>query len=55
MSELFSIIVKPRFHVFGHIHPSHGIAQVWGTTFINATVCDDPGNRLRWPATVIDL
>lgn len=36
-----------RLHVFGHIHYSHGVEKIGGTTFINAAMCDeeyDPTN-----------
>ena len=31
---------QPRFHVFGHIHESRGVSKSFGTTFINASICD---------------
>jgi len=40
--------VKPRLHVFGHIHCGAGLETVDGTTFINASICDEryvPNNR----------
>lgn len=35
--------VKPEYHVFGHIHDSHGIVGLpyCKTTFINASLCDE--------------
>jgi Icc-related predicted phosphoesterase len=33
--------IKPKLHVFGHIHNGAGIKKVIGTTFINASVVDD--------------
>lgn len=35
------IEIKPRFHIFGHIHSASGIHQTPQTTFINASVLDD--------------
>lgn len=32
--------VKPKLHVFGHIHEGHGITEVNGTTFVNAAALD---------------
>jgi calcineurin-like phosphoesterase family protein len=32
--------VRPRWHVFGHIHEGHGTTEEDGTTFVNASVCD---------------
>lgn len=33
--------IKPRFHIFGHIHSASGIHKTEHTTFINASVLDD--------------
>lgn len=30
--------VKPKFHIFGHIHEGYGFVQQNGTTFINASI-----------------
>jgi Icc-related predicted phosphoesterase len=40
--------IKPRFHVFGHIHESYGKVEKDGTVFINACICTEryrPVNR----------
>lgn len=40
--------VKPAYHVFGHIHHANGLQHFMGTTFINASTCDEryrPTNR----------
>ncbi|MFA6093461.1 MAG: metallophosphatase domain-containing protein [Elusimicrobiota bacterium] len=42
--------VKPRFHVFGHIHEGYGIVEKNGTTFINASIMDgqyEPARKAR--------
>lgn len=31
--------VKPKYHIFGHIHEDHGISEDGVTTFINASIC----------------
>lgn len=31
--------VKPKLHVFGHIHEAHGVVDVEGVRFINAATC----------------
>lgn len=31
--------VKPKFHVFGHIHEGYGVTSDGSTTFINASTC----------------
>ena len=33
--------VKPKLHVFGHIHDGHGEMRIDGTTYVNASVVDD--------------
>ena len=32
--------VRPRLHVYGHIHEGYGITEADGTTFVNASNCD---------------
>lgn len=47
-------MVKPRVHLFGHIHDSFGVAQSTTTTYINACVSTEsykPAN----PPIVVDL
>ncbi len=39
--------VKPKFHIFGHIHEEYGVTVRDGTTFINASIMNreyKPGN-----------
>jgi Icc-related predicted phosphoesterase len=46
--------VKPKVHVFGHIHHGHGMERIGTTTFVNASVWDEsfePNN----PPLVVDL
>jgi Icc-related predicted phosphoesterase len=46
--------IKPKLHVFGHIHGGYGSCENFGVRFINAANCDDyyfPGNL----PIVIDL
>jgi len=33
--------VKPKVHVFGHIHESHGLEKRGDITFVNASSCDE--------------
>jgi len=40
--------VKPRWHVFGHIHEDYGVTREPCTTFVNASVCSfsyEPVNK----------
>ncbi|XP_021349559.1 metallophosphoesterase MPPED2-like isoform X2 [Mizuhopecten yessoensis] len=55
--ELLSTIqqrVKPKYHVFGHIHEGYGITSDGYTTYINASTCTlryQPNN----PAVIFDF
>ncbi|WP_333875761.1 metallophosphatase domain-containing protein [Methylobacter sp.] len=46
--------VRPKVHVFGHIHEGYGVLKHSGTTFINASICDDRYRPVNAPI-VIDL
>ena len=40
--------IKPKIHIFGHIHEGYGQTEIDGTTFINASICDQdyvPGRK----------
>ena len=41
--------LKPRVHVFGHIHSATGITRHDNTLFINAAVLDDANNLAHQP------
>ena len=47
-------LVKPKLHVFGHIHYSYGIVEQNDTTFVNAAVCDEEFRPLN-PPIVVDI
>lgn len=46
--------VKPRFHIFGHIHREYGQFRRNGTLFVNASICSEQYQQLNAPV-VIDL
>ena len=46
--------IRPRVHVFGHIHEAAGKCQHQGTTFVNASVLDQRYQLLH-PPVVLDL
>ena len=46
--------VRPRVHVFGHIHEGYGTELVDGTLFVNASICT-LSYRPTNPAIVVDL
>ena len=33
--------IRPKFHVFGHIHNSYGNKKIGKTTYINCSVCNE--------------
>lgn len=41
--------IKPRLHVFGHIHHSHGVRKLGGTLYVNAAVCDEKYKHTQDP------
>lgn len=44
--------LKLKLHVFGHIHYSYGISHHHGTTFVNASVCNEQYNPINKPIVV---
>ncbi len=46
--------IKPKYHLFGHIHEGNGIKIIEGTTFINASNLDDNYLCVFEP-TIIDV
>ncbi len=45
--------IKPRYHLFGHIHEAFGTSTEGATTFVNASSCDFR-YRANHPPVVID-
>ena len=39
MLEELQSRVRPRYHVFGHIHEGHGATTDGATTYLNASCC----------------
>ncbi|MGI8788331.1 MAG: metallophosphatase domain-containing protein [Pyrinomonadaceae bacterium] len=46
--------IKPKLHIFGHIHCGYGITENFGVKFINASNCDESYEPTNLPI-VIDL
>ena len=46
--------VRPRLHVFGHIHLGYGTAELDGTRFVNGCSCDEDYHPSNSPV-VIDI
>lgn len=45
--------IKPKFHIFGHIHEGYGIVNTASTTYINASILDE-NDRVKNPIQVIE-
>lgn len=46
--------IKPKLHVFGHIHRGYGQTEQFGVKFVNASNCDESYEPTQQPI-VIDL
>ncbi|MBP1627135.1 MAG: metallophosphoesterase [Holophagaceae bacterium] len=46
--------VKPHLHIFGHIHDGYGFLEQGGTTYVNASVCDEDYHPVN-PVWIVDL
>lgn len=40
LAEAVAGRVKPRLHVFGHIHEANGVVERGGTVYVNASTCN---------------
>lgn len=55
--ELLSVVqnrVRPRYHVFGHIHEGYGVTTDGQTVFVNAAICNIKYSPVN-PPVVFDL
>lgn len=46
------MVVKPEYHIFGHIHYAYGMAAAHGITFINASVCSEEYEAVNKPFVI---
>lgn len=46
--------IRPQAHIFGHIHEGYGQVEDFGTTFVNASNCDEKYYPVNSPV-VLDL
>lgn len=47
--------IRPRLHVFGHVHASHGHAEEDGICFVNASVVGSPEPGVLFEPTVVKM
>jgi len=45
-------LVNLKAHIFGHIHEGYGIEVIGGTTYANASICNDKYNPINKPIVV---
>ena len=52
--ELLPVVerLRPRLHLFGHIHEAYGQVEHNGTRFVNASVLDLQYRRVNAPVVV---
>jgi len=52
--ELIKVVesIKPKYHIFGHIHEGYGVTQNDDTKFINASTCDLHYNPVNEPIVI---
>lgn len=47
--------IRPRLHVFGHVHASHGMREDGGMRFVNAAVVGGPDFEMRHAPSMVKL
>lgn len=45
-------VIKPKIHVFGHIHDAYGTEKIGETLFVNASIMDDYYDPVHEPVIV---
>jgi hypothetical protein len=46
--------VRPKFHIFGHIHEGYGVYDLGASKLVNASICDEH-YQIKNPPLVVDL
>ena len=47
--------IRPRLHVFGHVHASHGMHENSGTRYVNAAIVGGPDYEVRHAPTKTEI
>lgn len=47
-------VIKPKIHIFGHIHSARGVLERNGTVFVNASILDDH-YKLKYDPIIINF
>jgi Icc-related predicted phosphoesterase len=47
-------VIKPKIHIFGHIHSARGVLERNGTVFVNASILDDY-YKLKYDPIIINF
>ncbi len=45
-------LLRPKYHIFGHVHGGYGLSKNAYTTFINASVCDENDAVVNAPIVI---
>ena len=45
--------VRPRYHIFGHIHESYGTEEDGGTSFVNASIVNGAEEAVNKPVQIL--
>jgi Icc-related predicted phosphoesterase len=46
--------IKPKYHIFGHIHEGYGQQKIEGITYINASTCNRKYQPVN-PPIILDI
>ncbi len=55
--ELLNVVeqrIRPKYHIFGHVHEQNGLTTNGTTTFINASICNHQLDAVNCPI-IFDL
>ena len=52
LAKRVASIPKLKYHIFGHIHESHGVLTVKGVTFMNVAICDSKFKPTQSPMII---
>lgn len=45
--------IKPKYHLFGHLHDNHGTVRIGGTTYVNSTTFTSDHKLINPPIKVV--
>jgi len=45
-------VLRPKYHIFGHIHNGYGIEEIGGITYVNCSLLDEGYNLVNKPIVI---